>query len=1134
MKKIISKWYLIIPAGFILFAALIFGVFGEDSIISVHDNLDLFIAQFQMLKNTGSFFAHGVDVPFLGGISRDNLPSEFSLYTMLFMILPSYWAYVTGYLLKIVIAVFSSVLLAKDFCGQRFGKYRPLVYIVALAYGILNVFPAFGIPFASIPLVVYLVRKIYRTPSLKWYAALFFYPLLSYFSYFGLFILAYMAAAFIWLWIKDRKFPLRILVGILVLAAGSIVCEYRLFGVMLLGGEETIRSTMEAGSFGAGEIIKTICEGFTEGMFHAESVHTYLVMPVCLLYFIYLNAVYIKNKNFRGIFHDVYNLLMLVLVFNSVVYGIYYWEGFRKIIETLCPPLTGWQFNRTIFFSPFVWYAAFFMVLKRLYDGEKKLFRYAANVLSVMAVIVIVLSGTRYNDLYHTCRAKAYEILKGKESNELSFGEFYSTELFEKAKEDLGYCGQWSAAYGFHPAVLEYNDIATVDGYLGFYEQYYKEDFRKVIAPALERMPETKEYFDTWGARAYLYSGTDASIVGAVRDYQVTDNNIYIDIDAFKAIGGRYIFSRIELSNAKEAGLTLAGTYTDADSPYVLYVYQTISRYQSKEHSELTFDEMKLLTYDLKKLDEYLKELEELANAAEESGKAAEEEKVISLYESVIDEITKAAACHTIAQIEYYKNVFDEENGNRQQQILEDCINMQDKAYSVLAKVCRSPYKTAMETVLESVIVESLAEYEEMTEEEKELYLKENSLEQEYEQAAQEDYTIVYNGEEWNFDRLIYESESLDRDSYIDVYQGLYKEKNSVLGEIYLELLQLRTDKARLEEYKDFADYAYSELYIRDYTVDDALELFGEIRKEVVPVAEDMQELYHTMDFSPLYNLPESTAKERLERVRLYLDDIDSEMAEAFDYMEKYQLYDMDASGGKADTGFTVKIPYYNDAFIFDSPYNYYNDYTTAIHEFGHFNYMFHNVEDILLEQNNIDLCEIHSQGLEMLYHEYNDEILEDDAGDLFQFIEVYNMAQNTIQAALISELEIQIYQNPNLSLEDINKLYLNLSRKYGIYYDSRVTELYSWVDISHIFTSPCYYIGYSTSAFTSLDLLTLSEENRHEAVEKYMELTTLPTYAPYCSAIEYVGLRDIFEDGIPADIMEETAQILEKCEAAE
>ena len=56
MKKIISRWYLIIPAGFILFAALVFGIFGESSIISVHDNLDLFMAQFQMLKKYRFFF----------------------------------------------------------------------------------------------------------------------------------------------------------------------------------------------------------------------------------------------------------------------------------------------------------------------------------------------------------------------------------------------------------------------------------------------------------------------------------------------------------------------------------------------------------------------------------------------------------------------------------------------------------------------------------------------------------------------------------------------------------------------------------------------------------------------------------------------------------------------------------------------------------------------------------------------------------------------------------------------------------------------------------------------------------------------------------------------------------------------
>ncbi len=579
LKKIIAKWYIIIPIGFIIAVALVFGVFGESSIIAVHDNLDLFVAQFQMMKNTDTFFAHGVDVPFLGGISRDNLPSEFSLYTLLYIFLPSYAAYVVGYLLKIVIAIGSAQLLAKDFCAEKYELYKPLVWMTGFAYGILNVFPAFGIPFASIPLVVYLVRKIYREPSVKWYVMLFFYPLLSYFSYFGLFILAYMAVAFLWLWIKDKKFPGRMLLAVIVLSAGYIACEYRLFYVMLFSDAETIRSTMVVGSYTAGQIWQTMVEGFTKGMFHAESVHTYLVMPVCLIYFVWLNAGYLKHKNRKGIFRDSYNLLMLVLLFNSFVYGIYYWKALRDLVEMLLPPLTGWQFNRTIFFSPFVWYAAFFMVLARLYEGKGKAgkwSRYVANVLVTVAVLIIVFTGTRYNDFYHTSVAKAYELLKDKQSDTLSYGEFYSTELFEKAKEDIGYQGEWAAAYGFHPAILEYNDIATLDGYLGFYEQSYKEAFRKVIAPALERMPETASYFDTWGARAYLYSGTDLSIVGAVRNYQVTDYNIYMDAEAFKALGGTYIFSRIELENAAEAGFVKLGGYEDETSPYVLYVYKCI------------------------------------------------------------------------------------------------------------------------------------------------------------------------------------------------------------------------------------------------------------------------------------------------------------------------------------------------------------------------------------------------------------------------------------------------------------------------------------------------------------------------------------------------------------------------------
>ena len=122
-------------------ASVFFG-YGERSYIGVHDNMDLFLAQFQMLKNTDSFWKHGVDVPFLGGVSRDNLPSELSLYSLLFMIFPTYVAYVLGLLGKILIGMFSFRLLAGELLGEPYKKYRPAVYMTGFAYGICWFFPA--------------------------------------------------------------------------------------------------------------------------------------------------------------------------------------------------------------------------------------------------------------------------------------------------------------------------------------------------------------------------------------------------------------------------------------------------------------------------------------------------------------------------------------------------------------------------------------------------------------------------------------------------------------------------------------------------------------------------------------------------------------------------------------------------------------------------------------------------------------------------------------------------------------------------------------------------------------------------------------------------------------------------------
>ena len=573
MKKKNIALYLVFI--FLAAVAIFYAVIGENSYIAIQDNLDLFIAQFAMLKNTGSFFSKNVTAPFLGGVSRDVLPSELSLYTVFYMIFPPFAAYVLGYLAKVIIAVFSCRLLFLDIVNEKNQHTENLATLTGLLYGVLNLFPAFGIPFAAIPLIVYLLRKVYFSPGLKWYVLIFLYPFISYFSYIGFFIIGYLFVAVIIFWIRDKKFPLSLFVSLILLSAGSFVFEYRLFMMMLFSDTVTIRDTMVQTYLQPAEILHEAVDVFVNGMMHVEDVHKYLLLPICTVYFVVLNAGYIVKKNAKGIFTDVYNLCVLLLFFDCLVYGLYYSEFVNNLIKTLVPPLTGFQYNRTIFFNPFIWCGMLFIIVYRLSMMEKKLWSALSYVLIFACGAVVLLTPTRYNDLYHTAFFTVRQNVFGNVNDDLNYREFYSTGLFEEIKKDIGYSeDDWGIAYGMHPAILEYNGIATLDGYLGFYPQSYKEEFREVIAPALDRKENSRIYFDEWGARCYLYSGTDDTIVMATKSMMgVTDTDIYIDGNALKNLGCRYLFSRINITNSNEAGLSLIGGYSGFGSPYTIYVY---------------------------------------------------------------------------------------------------------------------------------------------------------------------------------------------------------------------------------------------------------------------------------------------------------------------------------------------------------------------------------------------------------------------------------------------------------------------------------------------------------------------------------------------------------------------------------
>ena len=575
-ENVKRNWYIYILLGLGLMQVLMFTLWGEHSFIAIHDNLDLFVAHNKIMKNQNIFFGNGHEALLLGGVSRNLLGSEFSLYNILYYLFAPHTAYVIGYFLKILIGFFSFVLLAKEIYKENFLKYKSLVYLVAAAYAVIPVFPAYGIAFVSIPLIIYFLLKIHKEQRGIFYLLLFLYPLVSYFSYFGIFILGYMVLAFGYLWIKEKKMPLRFGGAIVVLALGYIVWEYRLFAEILFSDTITIRESMVQIDASLGQMLKDMLIVLVNPGFHAEDSHRYWILPIAIYMLFWLNIGYLKEKNYKAIDKSPINLTFLFILFNCLIYGLYELKVVQELVETILPPLKGFQFNRTIFFNPFLWYALFFLILKELYDRFHtfKIKNLFIQGMAVVGLLVCMIFPQVYNDFYSNCYHHAYEILKGTPSTQLSFKEFYSEELFESIKEEIGYKGEWAVAYGMHPAVLQYNGIATLDGYLGLYSEEYKQKFGRLIAPALD---ESEEFYNTFwnsGIRAYLYSGAGENTYQPLKQLNISDTKLYLDGDVFREMEGSYIFSRIKISNEEEIGLKLRGEYTHESSPYVIYVYQ--------------------------------------------------------------------------------------------------------------------------------------------------------------------------------------------------------------------------------------------------------------------------------------------------------------------------------------------------------------------------------------------------------------------------------------------------------------------------------------------------------------------------------------------------------------------------------
>lgn len=534
-----------------------------------------------------------------------------------------------------------------------------------------------------------------------------------------------------------------------------------------------------------------------------------------------------------------------------------------------------------------------------------------------------------------------------------------------------------------------------------------------------------------------------------------------------------------------------------------------------ESHQQIDFAKMQELKTSYAEVKQGIDDLKE---AYQKENNAKE---VASLYKQMVQEIDKMQTVSAICDIAYYGDVSQTEEAERSAKIQQDLTDLSDQAYVVISELLDSSYRQVVVDDIGEEAAKGYESYSQMSEREKNLNEQESKLVQEYDSNITAIYSTEVNGEKWVEDTLeqAYFGGEIDYEMYESIYNALEKEKNQAVTGIYLDLLKVRNQIAKENGYDSYPEYAYENIYGRDYETKDIATVCEAVKKYVVPLKAEVDALISEEEMAKIYERVPFTSEETWEKIGEHISDIHPDLQEAYEVITENHLYDIDARDTKMDMGYTTNLNYYGVPFIFNSPYGNFMDLSTIVHEFGHYNQMYHQPEHLLYEASSYDVSEIHSQGLELLFLDYLKDIYGEDSAKTVEIMTISAILSSVIDGCLYDEFQQIAFANEDWEAGELNMLFKELSEEYGYEYENGEKEAYNWVEVSHTFQSPMYYISYATSALSAIDIWAKSLTDREKAVDTYMNVTAAEPQAGYMEVMENCNLRNIFKAGEIWDI---------------
>ena len=356
-------------------------------------------------------------------------------------------------------------------------------------------------------------------------------------------------------------------------------------------------------------------------------------------------------------------------------------------------------------------------------------------------------------------------------------------------------------------------------------------------------------------------------------------------------------------------------------------------------------------------------------------------------------------------------------------------------------------------------------------------------------------------------------------------------EGSADVPELYAEFVENNNKIADLLGYDNYLEYAYENVYDRDYTYQEVAAFVEYVKEYIVPIYNMIYARwgsisgYTEKDINDYYSIVSDSFFETEKPNTVFNDYID-EMNMAFTSNPDKQISFSDHLNNLMSDGNLFRGTYEGAYVTYivdgDIPIAYfgkgYDNSITVAHEFGHYMNEVYNMSEY---NQSFDLLETHSQGQEMLYTYFVEGRISEKAYELVETYQMLSTLNIIMSAVQVDCFEQAIYLNSydgynsdvimadgKITSDEYDLLYASISEDLGV---DKAYRNDSYWRYGMTITSPCYYISYSISAINSLQLYAQLRTSGFDAAkESYLKLFTYTDENPDMTAEEvliYAGL---------------------------